>query len=84
MSEEKENNTKKNPYSCLKSPKNLFLSKNQRLNQIGYAVFIALFFLIFSFQNCKEGNINNGSLDRTSDPVPSQTTTSTTRTDPTY
>ena len=61
MSGGKENNTntkKKNLYSCLKPYKSLFLSKNQKLNQVGYFVFFALFFLILSFQNCKGGNID--------------------------
>ena len=85
MSEEKENNIKKkNLYSFLKFHKILFLSKNQKLNQIGYSVFVALFLLIFSFQNCKEGNLNNnGDTDKASEiPNSDQTTTSTTLTDP--
>ncbi len=85
MSEEKENNTntkKKNLYSCLKPYKSLFLSKNQKLNQIGYSVFIALFFVIFSFQNCKEGNIDNGNNVESSETP--DTTQPITPTDPTF
>ena len=81
MSEEKENNTntkKKNLYSCLKPYKSLFLSKNQKLNYIGYFVFFTLFLLILSFQNCKGGNIDTGTdVGASKIPDPTQPTTPT-------
>ena len=60
MTEKKDNtNIAQSLCSRLKSYKSLFSFKNQKLNLVGYSLFIVLFFLILSFQNCKEGDLQN-------------------------